>query len=83
MKRMICCHSESLMHHPGQYNSILCEQTQPQHHDIMSVADGDISFRYKHPFMNMYFLNILKFPPDKLMSNLFSFSDQGPPVDPM
>ena len=71
MKRMICCHSESLMHHPAQYNSILCEHIQPQHHDIMSVQDGDISFRYEHLFMNMYFQKILKFPPDKLMSNLF------------
>ena len=47
---MICCHSESLMHHPAQYNSILCEQNQPQHHDIMSVVDGDITWG-KHLYM--------------------------------
>lgn len=64
MKRMICCHSESLMHHPAQYNSILCEQNQPQHHDIMSVVDGDITLG-KHLYMRA--------------SHVFSENSQIPP----
>ena len=64
MKRMICCHFESLMHHPAQYNSILCEHTQPQH-DIMSaerpaLAHGD-NLEVKHLYMSVLrkFLNSL------------------------
>ena len=59
-----------LMHHPAQYNSILCEHNQPQQHDIMSVEILlEVSICTGEP--RMYLQKILKFPTDKLMSNLF------------